>query len=301
MKANRLKPSSADAYERIFRVHLQPTFGARKLDAIGDEMVQRFKGRLVDAGRSSKTINNALTALSVMLKRAVDGNVIPQMPCRIRLLRYERSEVSFYDLGEFRRLVQAAAAIVPRIELMVLLAGDAGLRRGELVALEWTDLDLRRRMLHVQRSEWKGQVTVPKGGRSRRVPLTERLSEGLRLHRHLKAPRVLYCDDGTTPTNKVVRIWMERTQRRANLSPTGAIHILRHTFCSHLAMQGATAKAIQELAGHQDLTTTQRHMHLSRGHKDAAIRLLDRASLGRRGRFRWRRVGDRLTRGSQPG
>ena len=41
-------------------------------------------------------------------------------------------------------------------------------------------------------------------------------------------------------------------------------------------MQGATAKAIQELAGHQDLTTTQRYMHLSPAHKDAAIRLLDR-------------------------
>ena len=56
----------------------------------------------------------------------------------------------------------------------------------------------------------------------------------------------------------------------------GDYHILRHTFCSHLAMQGATAKAIQELAGHQDLTTTQRYMHLSPAHKDAAIRLLDR-------------------------
>jgi hypothetical protein len=60
------------------------------------------------------------------------------------------------------------------------------------------------------------------------------------------------------------------------LPATGAIHILRHTFCSHLAMQGATAKAIQELAGHRDLTTTQRYMHLSPAHKEAAIRLLDR-------------------------
>ena len=71
-------------------------------------------------------------------------------------------------------------------------------------------------------------------------------------------------------------MWMERAQRRAVLPATGAYHILRHTFCSHLAMQGATAKAIQELAGHQDLTTTQRYMHLSPAHKDAAIRLLDR-------------------------
>jgi integrase len=53
------------------------------------------------------------------------------------------------------------------------------------------------------------------------------------------------------------------------------VHILRHTFCSHLAMRGAPARAIQELAGHQDLDTTQRYMHLSPAALDAAIRLLD--------------------------
>ena len=53
------------------------------------------------------------------------------------------------------------------------------------------------------------------------------------------------------------------------------VHILRHTFCSHLAMRGAPARAIQELAGHQDLSTTQRYMHLSPAAIDAAIRLLE--------------------------
>jgi len=50
---------------------------------------------------------------------------------------------------------------------------------------------------------------------------------------------------------------------------------LRHTFCSHLAMRGAPARAIQELAGHKDLATTQRYMHLSPAALDSAIRLLD--------------------------
>jgi site-specific recombinase XerD len=53
------------------------------------------------------------------------------------------------------------------------------------------------------------------------------------------------------------------------------VHILRHTFCSHLAMKGAPARAIQELAGHADLTTTQRYMHLSPTATEDAIRLLD--------------------------
>jgi integrase len=53
---------------------------------------------------------------------------------------------------------------------------------------------------------------------------------------------------------------------------------LRHTFCSHLVMRGAPARAIQELAGHQDLTTTQRYMHLSPAALEQAIQLLDRPS-----------------------
>src|SRR5438046_10505745 len=60
--------------------------------------------------------------------------------------------------------------------------------------------------------------------------------------------------------------------RRANVKP--GVHMLRHTFCSHLAMRGAPARAIQELAGHQDLTTTQRYMHLSPAALDNAIRRL---------------------------
>jgi hypothetical protein len=56
--------------------------------------------------------------------------------------------------------------------------------------------------------------------------------------------------------------------------PHDGLHILRHSFCSHLAMRGAPARAIQELAGHADLTMTQRYMHLTPAALDAALRLL---------------------------
>ena len=79
--------------------------------------------------------------------------------------------------------------------------------------------------------------------------------------------------DGQSLTQKVVQGLVARAARRAKIKP--GVHTLRHTFCSHLAMRGAPARAIQELAGHQDLATTQHYMHLSPAALDAAIRLLD--------------------------
>jgi integrase len=61
--------------------------------------------------------------------------------------------------------VTAARADGPLAHLTVPVAGDAGLRLGELIGLEWQDIDLNRRRVTVARSEWKGQVTTPKGAR----------------------------------------------------------------------------------------------------------------------------------------
>jgi integrase len=213
-----------------------------------------------------------LTVLSVVLRTAVEWGVIARVPCSIKLLKAPKSEASFHDFDEFEQLVEVARSEALAL-LVVLLGGEAGLRCGEMMALEWTDIDFAKRQLTVARSEWKGHVTMPKGGRIRYVPMTRHLTEALREARHLRGPRVLSDGTGKPLTQKVIQVLVRRTARRANVKP--GIQILRHTFCSHLAMRGAPARAIQELAGHQDLGTTQRYMHLSLAALDAAIRLLE--------------------------
>ena len=271
-RANRQKPSSIAAKETILRVHLIPRFGSRRLDAITNESVQRLKHTL--RGKAPKTVNNVLTVLNGLLKTAVEWDVIEQIPCTIRLLRVPKTSASFHDFDDFERLVDTARETDWQTHLIVLLGGEAELRCGEMMALEWPDLDLGTRQLCIQRSEWEGHITAPKGGRLRYVPLTVRLTEALREHRHLLSPRVLCKKDGTPLTRRLVQGYVSRAARRAKLCH-GGVHILRHTFCSHLAMRGAPARAIQELAGHQDLSTTQRYMHLSPAAIEGAIRLLD--------------------------
>jgi site-specific recombinase XerD len=104
--------------------------------------------------------------------------------------------------------------------------------------------------------------------------MTMLLTAALRETRHLRGARVLCQDDGEPFTEKIVQSWLQRAARRAGVTNNGP-HMLRHTFCSHLAMRGAPARAIQELAGHQNLSTTQRYMHLSPAAVESAIRLLD--------------------------
>lgn len=102
----------------------------------------------------------------------------------------------------------------------------------------------------------------------------------LKAHRHLRGPYVLCCEDGSKLTDKMGYHWMMAATKRAGLTPCGSVHALRHTFCSHLAMRGAPAKAIQELAGHKSLTTTLRYMHLSPAARESAIRLLEKRGEG---------------------
>jgi integrase len=213
-KANRLKPSGVSSKEVAIRVHLCPRFGDQRLDAITTEDVQQLKSAMV--AKSPKTVNNVLTVLSVMMRTAAEWNVIDRVPCSVKLLKAPKTTATFHDFEAYERLVEAARKD-DLAYVIVLLGGEAGLRCGEIMALEWSNVDLKKRQLCVAQSEWKGHVTAPKGGRLRYVPLTRRLAEALNGARHLRGPRVLCDRDGTSVTQKVVQLTVRRAARRANV------------------------------------------------------------------------------------
>ena len=183
-------------------------------------------------------------------------------------------------------MVEPRGAIDRQTHLIVLLGGEAGLRCGEMIALEWRDVDLGKRQLCVQRSDWNGQVTTPKGGRLRYVPLTSAVGGG--------APRAsapsehagAVSDDGTPFTRQQVQYRIKRAAR------TGEGDRRRSHPASHVLFApgdaGAPAAAIQELAGHSELGMTQRYMHLSPAALDArfACWIGREATVGQRRRSR---------------
>jgi integrase len=273
-KANRQKPSTIYAKESILRAHLVPALGAKRLDEITEEDIQRLKAALAE--KKPKTVNNVLVVLGKLLRTAVRWRVIDAMPVQLEPVKVDGSaSFEFYDFEHLADLREAAAKVGKREIVVVLLGAQAGLRAGEMAALEWTDVDLKRRILSVARNAWKTEIDTTKGGRTRHIPMTTDLAAALKALRHLAGPRVLVQEDGKPFTYKLLRGCLRAAQRRAQLEATGNLHVLRHTFCSHLAMRGAPAKVIQELAGHAHLTTTMRYMHLSTGATTAAIGLLE--------------------------
>jgi integrase len=274
-KANRQKASYIAERESIYRNHFGGKLAQLRLDEITDEVVQRLKAGLSD--RSPKTVNNVLAVLNTVLKAAVEWGVLERLPCRVRLLKAAKATVEFYEPEAYERLVKAAEAVSPAAQLAVLLGGDAGLRLGEILALEWGDIDFARGLLHVARADWRGEVGSPKSGKPRIVPMTARLAAVLRVHRGVGRARVVCCSDGSPLDRDRLKRLMAEAQREAGLEENGRVHILRHTFGARLAIVGAQPKAIQEVMGHSDLTTTLRYMHLTPQATTEAIRRLDGA------------------------
>jgi integrase len=268
------KPATIDAKERILRLHLYPALGTLRLDAIDAAAISKLKLRI--AGNAPKTRHNILGQLGTILGTAKEWKLLADVPT-IDKPKLAVPEMAFYDFPEWERLVDGARKAGPMHLAMVLLGGEAGLRRGELVALEQTDL--WGGTVIVRHNEWNGIIGTPKGGNKRTIPMTPRLAEAVKAIRH-DGKRVFVQAKGKRAKVTTLQSWLEVCCRRAGLSISRDLHRLRHTFCSHLALRNVSPKAIQELAGHADLSTTMHYMHLAPGSKADAIAALVRGSGG---------------------
>jgi len=266
------KPSEAEAKRSMLKHHLKPAFGATRIDQIRTHAIEVLKAELLAKGKSPKRVNNILACLGKMLRYAHEIELIETVP-KVRLLKVPPQKFDFLTFEELPRLLEAVRSDKGRYALLTT-ASDAGLRQGELVALQWGDVDLAVRVLTVRRSSWRGIVGTPKSGRDRKIPLTERLRAALKAHRHLRGELVFCHEDGSPLTQSAIEATLRHACKRAGLRSIGS-HTLRHTFCSHLAMRGAAPKAIQELAGHSTLSMTLRYMHLAPSALREAIGLLD--------------------------
>jgi integrase len=199
-------------------------------------------------GLSQKTVNNRLTVLRKAPDLACDYGLIDHVP-RLKWLRVPKQKFDFLDFDEAERLLKAAEEVEPFWFAMIFTAIRTGMRQGELLALEWDDVDLVAGRIMVRQSHWRGHTDTPKSGREREIPLGDDLRQVLRDHRHLRR-RLVFCGEGGEQQNENhCRRPLYRSAAKAGLRRIGW-HVLRHTFASHLVMRGVALKAVQELLGH---------------------------------------------------
>lgn len=249
-------------------------FGSTPIREIGEGTVQDFLTSLAtDWGVSPATVNRYASTLTVVFKLAIQKSYAAENPVQKLGWQPEQERpVPYITDDDISRL--AAHALDERFGDFIHIAADTGLRRSELLRLEWRDLDLSRTVLLVRSS---------KTYRSREVDLTATArSLFAKLHKDrpatpLKGPDLVwaeYRDKGPD----AVSSRFKRTAKRAGMGHL-CLHDLRHAFCSRLAQQGVPLATVAKLAGHRSLQTTERYArHIPEGATRAAV---DRLGAGK--------------------
>lgn len=280
------RPTTIADYESCLRVHLVPYFGDQPLRSISPIQLEAYVAREVAAGCAPKSIRNYLVFLSSVFKYAMRHGIVRSNPVQIidrpRHPRY--TDIRFLTLTELERLL----AHVPDDErgptdrLLYLTAALTGLRRGELVALEWRDVDFHAGLIRVRRSFTRGRLGPPKThASSRSVPLATRLRT--ELEHHLARSRFRQNGDfvfahptrGTIYDPSKLRKRFIAATTRAGLDAT-RFHDLRHTFGTQAAAAGTPMRAIQAWLGHHDTRATDIYVDYAPDLTNAA-QYLDRA------------------------
>ncbi len=138
-------------------------------------------------------------------------------------------------------------------------------------------LTIRRNVYWERKGARRMIETLPKGKKIKSIAATARLMAALRtLVGSRRSGRVLLDDERGQVTPKMLRVWVCRAEKRAELSQTGCVHVLRHSHHTHLANPSAPLLQIAEQDRHSDLRVTQKYLHRGAGAARAAIDLLDR-------------------------
>jgi integrase len=274
----RYKPSVVREYERSLRLHVLPTLGGAKLSKIQRRDVQRLADDLLVAGADPSTIRNALKPLQVIYRRAIEDGDLALNPCeRLRLPAARGRRERIGSPAEAAALI---AALRAEDRALWGCAFYAGLRRGELRALRWNDVDLADGLIRVERSmSGHGETGEPKSRAGRRnVPIVAALRDLLVEHKLVtrRDSGLVFGSSASSPfTPTAVRKRALTAWHRTALEPIG-LHECRHTFASILIAAGVNAKAITAYLGHASIQTTfDLYGHLMPGNEDEAVALVD--------------------------
>lgn len=285
----RVSPKSHQEYCGWIEGRIIPSLGHHKLDALTATAIQSAWFELLTQGRrdgrpgdglSPKSVHNCHAILRAALGAAVRHGLIARNPCDIAdLPRLRKPDLHVLDAAQIMTLLEAARGTT--LFVPILLAATTGMRRGEVLALQWSDVDLDAGVLAVARSleQTKSGLRIkePKNGKPRKVRMPSLLLAELRRHREETGcvTGFVVCNrDGSPRSPTAVTQQFGRFVRTLDLPPV-RFHDLRHSAASLLLRLGVELPVVSEVLGHSAVSTTANvYSHvLQAGREEAASRL----------------------------
>jgi integrase len=266
-----VKPSTLRAYRSSVEGHFVPAFGERRIDEITTADLERWRATL---GVSARTKNKLLTELFGIFKRARKAYGLARNPAADveKLRQRTRVDIEVFAPEEVHALVRAAGDETDAA--IFLTAAFTGLRKGELLALRWRDVDFAAATIRVRASFSAGELTAPKSGKARAVPIAPDVARALaRLGarpRFTGPDDLVFCGplgghlDGSALRRRYVKALERAGLRRLRF------HDLRHTFGTRMIAKADIVR-VQEWMGHADIETTRGYLHFAPRHDDAAL------------------------------
>ncbi len=214
-------------------------------------------------------INKIITILKHMFTKALDWELIDEEILKkvrkVKLLKGEIKRLRYLSDEEAERLVFNCE---PYLKPIVLTALNTGMRRGEIFGLTWDRVDLKNRIILLDKT---------KNGERREVPINDNLYEILNsIVRRLDVPYVFFNPKTLKPYDNLKRSFATALSKSHILD--FRFHDLRHTFASQLIMKGVDLVTVKELLGHKDIKMTLRYSHLSHAHIKNAVNVLNKKS-----------------------
>lgn len=277
------RPSSVSAKTSYWQNHIKPMFGKLHLHEFGVRHANKLGIRLGELGLSSTTYNLIVGTIRHMLSLAQSWEILQSVPDLPRMSTAGRGRIVWYMREDESPVLEAAEK--HGLRTFVLAGLRLGLRKGELRALRWDDIDFTRNEVNVRRAVVR--TTKPardvwqeftKGKEDRQIPMARDLAAALREH-----PRGIHTDQvflGSGSRGEISNQELQTGAKRINreLDSHFFWHRLRHSFASQLVAAGVPLPTVQVLGGWKSIDMVLRYAHLAPdgSHLHDAIATLDR-------------------------
>lgn len=261
---------SIETYKRAEQAakRILPFFGNYMLTEIAPAVLSEYKARRLADGITLSTLSKELQFVRrVFSLSKSQWQFVRQSPFEFfRLPRVNDQRVRFLEPGQFKKILQECPSWLKGI---VTLAKLTGIRRGNILTLTWSQVDLKNRLISIDHT---------KNGERLTLPLTESAYDILA---SIKEAKVRYLDcpfvfhrDGKPFTPNQLSMAFKRASNQAGIEDF-RFHDLRHDFASKLVQEGNDRAKVQLLLGHKDERMTQRYVHLKVEHLRSAVDSLE--------------------------